>query len=138
MTYDLEYRTAEPEYRSWGEQRIAGVLDQYGVPYEYERPVLVVDRSKPRIWYPDLWLPDASVAIEYFGMAGEPDYDRGLERKTRVYAENGIGMVPVYRQQLGRELPDYLMGGIEQILHGRYERFQTAYRHSSPGTGYAH
>jgi hypothetical protein len=126
VTADLDYRLAEPRYKSYGEGRIAAVLDQYGVPYQYERPLLVIDRNKQRLWYADFWLSDASVAVEYFGLAGQPEYDRSIDHKTQVYAENGIGMVPVHRRHLGRELPDYLMGGIERILQNRYERFRAA------------
>ncbi len=128
MPGDLDYRLAEPKYKSYGEGRIATVFDQYGVPYQYERPLLVIDRSKERIWYADFWLPDASVAVEYFGLAGQPEYDHMSDHKTRVYADNGIAMVPVLREHLGRDLPDYLMGGIERILQNRYERFRAARR----------
>ena len=130
MSYDLEQRASQPAFKSYGEQRIAGVLDQYGIRYQYERPIVVIDRSKERLWYPDLWLPDPSVAVEYYGMAGDPEYDQGIRRKAQVYEQNNIGMVPVYRQHLGRDLPDYLMGGIEKIVAGRYQRFQNAYRRS--------
>ena len=129
MTADLDYRLAEPRYKSYGEGRIAAVLDQYGVPYQYERPLLVIDRNKERIWYAGLsGCRMRSVAVEYFGLAGQPEYDRSIDHKTQVYAENGIGMVPVRREHLGRELPDYLMGGIERILQNRYERFRAAAR----------
>ena len=137
MTADLDYRLAEPRYKSYGEGRIAAVLDQYGVPYQYERPLLVIDRNRERIWYPDYWLPDASVAVEYFGLAGQPEYDRMSDHKTRVYAANGIGMLPVLREHLGRGLPDYLMGGIERILQNRYERFRTACHRQGPRSAYA-
>ena len=137
MTYDLEQRASRTTLKSYGEQRIAGVLDRYGIRYQYERPILVIDRSRERLWYPDLWLPDPSVAVEYYGLAGNPGYDQGIERKADVYEQNGIGMVPVYRQHLGRDLPDYLMGGIERVLADRYDRFRAAYRGSTPQGGYS-
>lgn len=137
MSYDLEQRASRPVFKSWGEQQIAGVLDRYGIPYDYERPILVIDRSKERLWYPDFWLPDPSVAVEYYGLAGDPEYDHGIDRKAHVYAQNGIGMVPVYRQNLGRSLPEHLMGGIEKIVAGRYQRFQNAYRCSGLRPGYS-
>ena len=52
MSYDLEHRANQPAFKSYGEQRIAGVLDQYGIRYQYERPIVVIDRSKERLWYP--------------------------------------------------------------------------------------
>lgn len=137
MSRDLDYRLAEPRCKSYGERRIAAVLDQYGVPHEYERPLLVIDRRRQRLWYPDYWLPDASVAVEYFGLAGQPEYDRSIDHKTQVYAENGIGMVPVRREHLGRNLPGYLMGGIERILHDRYERFRTSRQQVGRRSAYA-
>lgn len=137
MPGDLDYRLAEPGYKSYGERQIAAVLDQYGVPYEYERPLLVIDRNRERIWYPDYWLPDASVAVEYFGLASQPEYDRMTDHKTRVYADNGIAMVPVRREHLGRDLPGYLIGGIERILQNRYERFRVAARQCAPCPRYS-
>ena len=96
-----------------------------------------LDRNKQRLWYADFWLSDASVAVEYFGLAGQPEYDRSIDHKTQVYLENGIGMVPVRREHLGRGLPDYLMGGIERILHDRYERFRTSRQQAGRRSAYA-
>jgi hypothetical protein len=44
MSYDLEQRASQPAFKSYGEQRIAGVLDQYGIRYQYERPIVVIEK----------------------------------------------------------------------------------------------
>ncbi len=134
MARDLERRVVAPVYKSYGERRVASVLDAYGIPFEYERATLVDDHGKSRLWYPDFWLRDAAVAVEYFGLAGVPEYDRMIEKKTGVYADNGISMLPVYRHQLGRELPEYLVGGVRKTLFQRYRRLCAGYRRSQSGS----
>ena len=44
MSYYLEQRANQPAFKSYGEQRIAGVLDQYGIRYQYERSIVVIER----------------------------------------------------------------------------------------------
>lgn len=54
------------------------------------------DHGKLRIWYPDFAIDGTNVVIEYFGLAGDPDYDRGMMRKLEVYKQNGIKVIPMF------------------------------------------
>ncbi len=74
---------------------MARMLRRHGIRYRYEQPLAVVDRDKVRIWYPDLWLPDHAVAVDYAGLMDRPDYARGMAYRHRVYHENGISHVVV-------------------------------------------
>jgi hypothetical protein len=130
-------------YKSWGESRIAGLLDQYGLPFIYEKPTAVIDSGQVRIWYPDFTLP-YGILIEYFGITGDPQYDLRTQHKLRVYDSNQFDVLPVYRNDLGREYDAALLRRIDRTLEnrlagyrsavgGRYVRSPPPFR---PGLGY--
>ncbi len=89
----LEYRrslkreTLRGEFvKSYGEKVIANFLFEYQVPYLYEP----VERGRLKNYHPDFLIkrPDGTgVAIEYFGMAGDPDYDALSKEKIRYWQE---------------------------------------------------
>ena len=110
------------EYRSNGEHKIGNLLDSYELPFVYEKPTLVIDDGKPRIWYPDFTVY-GSLIIEYFGLQGDPDYDNGIERKKTVYRENQLDMIPVYPSHFQREWQKYILGSIRTTLENRLQSF---------------
>ena len=64
------------KFKSEGERRIASFLKDNSIKYQYEPGVLVNSwEHKPRIWYPDFYLPEFGTYIEYFGLAGRQNYD---------------------------------------------------------------
>ena len=105
--------------KSEGERRIASFLDRHGIQYIYEPPVAVTQRDKVRIWYPDFHLPEYGVYIEYYGMVGNPDYDRGVTEKTAAYAASGLEVIPVHPHHLYRSWPEYLAREIQRIASYR-------------------
>jgi hypothetical protein len=119
-------------YKSWGEHRVAGLLDRYGLPFIYEKPTAVVDSGQVRIWYPDFTLRHG-LLIEYFGIIGDPQYDLRTQHKLRVYGQNQFDVLPVYRNDLGRGWDDNLLGRIDRTLENRL----TSYR-SAVGSRYVH
>ncbi|OGI47911.1 MAG: hypothetical protein A2637_03080 [Candidatus Muproteobacteria bacterium RIFCSPHIGHO2_01_FULL_65_16] len=38
--------------------------------------------------------------IEYFGLAGNPDYDKKIREKTRICKEHGIALIAIYAKDL--------------------------------------
>lgn len=81
----------ERPYKSRGERRVAGLLDNLGIPYRYEEPVLVRAGDYWRIWYPDFTLQTPGrPRVEYFGVQNDPQYTSARRYKERVYAANGI------------------------------------------------
>jgi len=92
----LRGRNGKDILKSQGERRVAEFLDNYGIRYIYEKPVAILDGNKTKIWHPDFYLPDFGVYVEFYGLAGQPDYDRGIQRKTSLYSANGIDVVGVY------------------------------------------
>jgi hypothetical protein len=112
-------------YKSWGESRIAGLLDQYGLPFIYEKPTAVVDSGQVRIWYPDFTLP-YGLLIEYFGITGDAQYDLRTQHKRRVYGNNQFDVLPVYRNDLARGGDDNLLGRIDRTLESRLNGYRSA------------
>ncbi|EFK08165.1 conserved domain protein [delta proteobacterium NaphS2] len=86
-----------PKFKSEGERRIAYFLNENAIRYQYETGVLVhADDHKPRIWYPDFYLPEFGTYIEYYGLKGKRNYDSGIKRKETTYKRMGLEVIPVY------------------------------------------
>ena len=113
-------RHAPPKgLKSEGEQRIADFLDHHCIQYIYEAPTAVTQHDKVRIWYPDFYLPEYGLYIEYYGMIGNPDYDRGVIEKTAAYEASGLEVIPVYPSHLNKAWPEYLAREIREITRYR-------------------
>ena len=97
-------------FKSEGERRIASTLDKYGIFYIYERPVQVQTAGTVRYLRPDFYLPRYNVYIEYYGRAGNSEYDRRITKKQSLYTANGIRVISIYPWTLCRNWPKYLMG----------------------------
>ena len=126
MTSDLEKSLGvvrSDRFKSQGERRLAGLLDSYDIRYRYEQGVLVEDKEKPKIWHPDFYLPEFSVYIEYFGLAGNQDYDLGIKRKKHIYSEMGLDVIPVYPWTFYDDWQGYVMGSLRGILDRRLDTF---------------
>lgn len=123
---EQRYRQQSDEttgYKSRGEVQIAGLLDREGIAYRYEYPLAVIDQGKLRIWYPDFYLPDYGMIIEYFGVHGNAEYDRRTEHKMKVYQATGIEGVFLNEQTLRTQWPTGIVRQIENILTQRLRRF---------------
>jgi len=125
----LEGRIDEvEEVGSNGEKQIARMLRRYGVRYMYEHPVAVRDRGKVRVWYPDFWLPEYAIAIEYVGGISSDDYAAGIEHKREVYRDTGVACVFVGADALSGPWPATIMAQMERILVERLARFDSLKR----------
>lgn len=112
-----------PGYRSRAEVRIAGILDREGIAYRYEHPMAVVDQGKTRIWYPDFYLPQYAMILEYFGVNGDAAYDRRTEHKMQVYETTGVEGVFLNEDTLRRHGAIGITRQIEEVLQQRLRRF---------------
>lgn len=110
-------------YKSWGEEQIARLLDRSRITYQYEYPVAIVDRGKTRIYYPDFRLPEYGLIIEYFGVNGDSGYDQRTKHKMEVYKQAGIEGLFLTRDSLRGDWPGRIIGQIEDILKNRLDRF---------------
>lgn len=111
------------DYKSWGEEQIARLLERNKIAYQYERPLAVMDNGKTRIWYPDFQLPGYGMIIEYFGVNGKRDYDEQARHKMEIYRQNGIEGLFLNESCFRGDWPGRIMGQIEGILKNRVKRF---------------
>ena len=120
----------EPPYKSRGEAQVGRLLDRYGIPFFYERPLVVYDRRKYRVWHPDFLLPGYNrLVVEYAGMPDVPKYMEGILHKENVYKANRIPVLFVYPRHLKEpEWPKRLVKRIRQ--------FGGAYTGKQPASGY--
>lgn len=132
---NLESKLTPPEddlFKSEGERKIAEFLDDYNIQYAYEQGVLVSDRHRNRIWYPDFFLPEMGVYIEFFGLAGNSDYDQGIQRKIHTYDSMGLDVIYVYPWNFTHNWQKYLIDEIEQICQRRLETLNRKKLRSNP------
>ena len=110
-----------PNFKSEGERRIANFLEDTSIRYHYEPGILIhSDDDKPRIWYPDFYLPEFGAYIEYYGLVGRQNYDRGIKRKERVYSKMSLTVIPVYPWTFAENWQGYIMEELERTTVGRY------------------
>jgi hypothetical protein len=125
------------EYKSDGERRIGTYLQDRGINFTYERPVVVVDSGKQRVWYPDFSLDDYHILIEYFGMNGNEKNARLNEYKRRTYQENRFDVIELYPSDFNRDWQGILNKGIYETLERRLKDYISKSGRSlaSPGSG---
>lgn len=79
------------------EKVIAGIFEKYGIAFNYERQVLVEDdigsKVKARLFYPDFYLKDYGIIVEFVGLPDDPGYMKMVERKKRIYEDMGLKIV---------------------------------------------
>ena len=112
------------QYRSGPERDIAALLDQYDLPFIYEKPTAVMDHGRARLWYPDFTL-DYGILIEYFGINGNQGYRARTRHKLKVYEENQLTVLPLYPPDLARSTwRQDLLGRIDATLDGQLSDYR--------------
>lgn len=118
MTGDNGYST-KGLYKSEGERRIAGLLDDAGIDYVYKPGVLVEDGGMQRVWQPNFGLPRYAVYLEYFGIEGDPAYQKETLQKLEVYRRMDLAVVPVYPRMLRGDYRREIIGEIYKKVESR-------------------
>ena len=114
-------RSKKLNFKSEGERRIAYFLDTNSIKYIYEPGVLVnSSQEKPRIWYPDYYLPEFKTYIEYYGLAGKQNYDRGIKVKESTYSKVGLDVISVYPWMFKENWQEYIMKELKHNTSRRY------------------
>ncbi len=81
----LANETLRGEYvKSFGEKAIANFLFEHDIEYQYERNHWWNSRN----YRPDFTIPHGKhgVVVEYFGLSGDPEYDKGVRDKRKYWA----------------------------------------------------
>ena len=118
----MEYNN-KPAYKSRGEREIADCLNQYGIPFVYEKPTAIIDSGKFKVYYPDFSL-DYGLIIEYFGVNKNPEYAERTRHKIRVYKENRLDVISLYPQDICNTLQTTLLNKIDSALEKRLIDFR--------------
>ena len=109
-------------YKSRTEHRIAYFLRNNQIRYQYEPGTLInSENKKTRIWYPDFYLPDYGVYLEYYGLAGKKDYNNGIKTKEAAYKRTGLDVIPMYPWMLTENWQGYLMNELKRTALRRYK-----------------
>lgn len=105
-------RFKKVEYKSKGEYEIAKLLDSLEIEFNYEFPIAIVEEDgKAKLWYPDFYLKEYQIVVEYFGMyAHNEEYKKNAEHKKEIYKSCGIQFVPVYH--INKNWEEYLLKSI--------------------------
>jgi len=86
-------------YKSQEHKTIADTLTQYGIPFTYQQPTLVIENGKRMLEYADFFLPSyRGLAIDYIIESNSAVY----RRKKNVYQDNQIPAVLVSRRDIAR------------------------------------
>lgn len=119
---DIITGSEHPHFKFEGERRIAYFLENNNsIRYQYEPGVLINSfYGKPRICYPDFYLPKFGTYIEYFGLAGNPEYDKGIRTKEAMYSKMGLDMIPVYPWMFAENWQAYIMKELKNVTVQRY------------------
>lgn len=72
--------------RSKSEREIDNFLFKHRIRYIFEKEYVYNPKSYP--YYPDFYLPDYDLFIEYFGMYEDPKYNEKTKRKLDIYSQD--------------------------------------------------
>jgi hypothetical protein len=125
-------------YKSKDEEQLALLFDREGISYNYEHALAVIDRGKAKVWYPDFWLRDFGMIVEYFGVNGKQDYDSQAKHKMEVYRQNGIEGLFLTKSCFKGDWPVRITSQIEDILKGRMDRFYNRHKFRDLRCNYSH
>jgi len=115
------YRFKGTKYQSKGEYEIAKFLNEMNIDFEYEFPIAVVDQNKAKIWYPDFYLKEYQIVIEYFGMYNHNEgYKDVTEHKKDIYKACGIQFLPIY--ELNTNWKEYVLRSILSHLEHKKDK----------------
>ncbi len=90
-------RTARGRVRSNGERKIARYLENHGIAYEYERPLVLEGRKL----FPDFYLPEHNVYVEFWGRVNEDSsYRVFMCKKKELYHRHHITVISVVPRQV--------------------------------------
>ncbi|MBU0461706.1 MAG: hypothetical protein KJ574_03910 [Nanoarchaeota archaeon] len=110
------------------EKKIADFLDSVGIKYVYENPILIEqefhNKKFLRIYYPDFFLSQYGIILEFWGMHEDQEYAKGMEKKKQDYYHNWIFVVNVYN--LEGNWQEYVLKKIREVSEHRLMRVNVA------------
>lgn len=130
LKYNPPITLKKETVKSYGELDIANFLTQNGITYVYEQEYPIDTRtSEFGQYYPDFYLPNFDVYIEYFGinrqgevpayfsgkngMSAAQAYQEGIKWKRELHRKNGTRMIEVYAYE---KFEEQLLPRLEERL----------------------
>ena len=111
------------KFKSKGELEISKFLEKEKISYEYEFPIAIVDDKKTKIWYPDFYLKEYQIVLEYFGMyEKDSEYRKIADRKKKIFKSCGIQFLPVYSLRDGWE--EYIISKLLEYLEIKIKKIE--------------
>lgn len=110
-------------YKSHGERKIAEYLEGRKFDFSYEKPIAVLDNGKTKIWYPDFYLNEFHILVEYFGMNGHPHNDRLNEHKIAVYKANNYDLIEIYPNDFRKNWQEAIDEKVYETLDNRVRSY---------------
>jgi hypothetical protein len=128
MNDDLETKiNTTNRFKSAGEKKIAGILDKYGISFKYESPVIVIDNDKKqRIWYPDFYLPQFGIYLEFYGFKGNHDYDNSRRIKEQVFKNLGYEVINIDTTVPKENIDNHIINQIYKVQRNRYRKIRSS------------
>ena len=109
-------------FESAGEKKVADFLKKKGLDFDYQKPIIVRHDDKVSIWYPDFYLNDFNIVIEYFGMVEKFSYVKSMKYKQAIFHKEKINFISIYPEMLQHEdFEDVLWEKIRNIIHHKVE-----------------
>jgi len=108
-----------------GERKIGNYLHRRRINFTYERPVAVVYQGKTKLFYPDFFLDDYHILIEYLGMNGNPQKAKLNNYKRRAYTENGYDVIEIYPRDFDGDWERIIDSGIYDTLEQRMRDYKS-------------
>ena len=116
------------------ERKIADFLELAGIKYIFENPMLIEHdlhgKKFMRIYYPDFFLSEYGVILEFWGMHEDKEYAKVMDKKKEVYYHNWIFVINVYN--LEGNWQEYILKKLEEVTKHRslvlkksYDKFKT-------------
>jgi hypothetical protein len=97
-------KKGELEYRSKSERIIAEILKKNKIVFKYEMKISIIEeinnKKMERLWYPDFYLEEYGIIIEFIGKPEDKEYMNGFEKKKLVYRQNGLKVIYIYPHQI--------------------------------------
>lgn len=105
--------------KSYGEMDIANFLHQNGINYIYEHPYEIETRTDLHSqYYPDFYLPDYNIYIEYFGI------NRNGEVPSYFKGDNGMSASEIYNSSMNWKRELHKENNTVMIECFSYEKFE--------------
>jgi len=103
------------------EQKIADFLQKKKIEFTREQPFILKQNGSERwrIVYPDFYLMDYGIIIEFFGVQGKQSYDEKTKYKKDGYYTTGLKYISVYPNT--ENWQEYVIQRIKTINKCRFE-----------------